>query len=299
MDLGILGDRPFAAPRPKCWTCQGLTTPCSTPAGPPRRRVAGRRSHGARPQHLVVRTLIVRHRWHLSLGRHSPGVGSVRLGGFWPVRAERGACARPARSRSGQGEHRADRARVAVRTRPRMRHSLPRAARATEDRRDRNHGPHRRPDQAPGLRLPLVRDLRRSRRPPTTTARSGVELKRLIKDDWWRTVVRDREDVVGLDASILMAARVWEVSGHVDGLQRPAGRLQELQGPLPRRPAWTRRAAPRSPRRSPASAAASSPSRASSTSCSSTQVGRRRGRRRRRSTCARRPRRASSSTSRT
>ena len=36
----------------------------------------------------------------------------------------------------------------------------------------------------------------------------GVELKRLIKDDWWRTVVRERTDVVGLDASILMAARV-------------------------------------------------------------------------------------------
>lgn len=49
----------------------------------------------------------------------------------------------------------------------------------------------------------------------------GVELKRLIKDDWWRAVVRDREDVVGLDASILMAARVWEVSGHVEGFNDP------------------------------------------------------------------------------
>jgi glycyl-tRNA synthetase len=49
----------------------------------------------------------------------------------------------------------------------------------------------------------------------------GVELKRLIKDDWWRAVVRDREDVVGLDASILMAARVWEVSGHVAGFNDP------------------------------------------------------------------------------
>ncbi len=45
----------------------------------------------------------------------------------------------------------------------------------------------------------------------------GVELKRLLKDDWWRTVVREREDVVGLDASIFMAGRVWEVSGHVEG----------------------------------------------------------------------------------
>ncbi len=49
----------------------------------------------------------------------------------------------------------------------------------------------------------------------------GVELKRLIKDDWWRDMVREREDVVGLDASILMAARVWEVSGHVAGFNDP------------------------------------------------------------------------------
>ena len=38
----------------------------------------------------------------------------------------------------------------------------------------------------------------------------GVELKRLIKDDWWRTNITDRDDMVGLDASILMAAKVWE-----------------------------------------------------------------------------------------
>ena len=49
----------------------------------------------------------------------------------------------------------------------------------------------------------------------------GVELKRLIKDDWWRDMVRERENVVGLDASILMAARVWEVSGHVGGFNDP------------------------------------------------------------------------------
>ncbi len=49
----------------------------------------------------------------------------------------------------------------------------------------------------------------------------GVELKRQIKDDWWRTTVLERDDVVGLDASILMAARVWEVSGHVAGFSDP------------------------------------------------------------------------------
>jgi glycyl-tRNA synthetase len=49
----------------------------------------------------------------------------------------------------------------------------------------------------------------------------GAELKRLIKDDWWRAMVTRREDVVGLDASILMAAKVWEVSGHVAGFHDP------------------------------------------------------------------------------
>jgi len=49
----------------------------------------------------------------------------------------------------------------------------------------------------------------------------GIELKRLIKDDWWRSMVSEREDVVGLDASILMASRVWEVSGHVGGFNDP------------------------------------------------------------------------------
>ena len=50
---------------------------------------------------------------------------------------------------------------------------------------------------------------------------AGVELKRLIKEDWWRSMVRERENVVGLDASILMAAKVWEASGHVAGFNDP------------------------------------------------------------------------------
>ena len=49
----------------------------------------------------------------------------------------------------------------------------------------------------------------------------GVELKRLLKADWWNNIVRERENVVGLDASILMAARVWEASGHVAGFNDP------------------------------------------------------------------------------
>ena len=43
----------------------------------------------------------------------------------------------------------------------------------------------------------------------------GVLLKRNVKDAWWRTMVQLRDDVVGLDAAILMAPRVWEASGHL------------------------------------------------------------------------------------
>ena len=49
----------------------------------------------------------------------------------------------------------------------------------------------------------------------------GAELKRLIKADWWQAMVGNRDDVVGLDASILMSPRVWEASGHVDGFNDP------------------------------------------------------------------------------
>ena len=42
----------------------------------------------------------------------------------------------------------------------------------------------------------------------------GVELKRNIKDAWWKSVVHGRDDMVGLDASILMHPKVWEASGH-------------------------------------------------------------------------------------
>jgi glycyl-tRNA synthetase len=49
----------------------------------------------------------------------------------------------------------------------------------------------------------------------------GAELRRLIRDDWWRAMVTERDDVVGLESSILMPARVWEVSGHVGGFNDP------------------------------------------------------------------------------
>jgi len=45
----------------------------------------------------------------------------------------------------------------------------------------------------------------------------GVELKRNVKQAWWRAVVHQREDMEGLDAAILMHPDVWKASGHVDG----------------------------------------------------------------------------------
>src|SRR3974390_3130070 len=42
----------------------------------------------------------------------------------------------------------------------------------------------------------------------------GAELKRNIKDLWWRSMAQLRDDVVGLEASIIMHPRIWEASGH-------------------------------------------------------------------------------------
>lgn len=49
----------------------------------------------------------------------------------------------------------------------------------------------------------------------------GCELKRRIRDAWWKTLVQTREDVVGLDSSIIMHPRVWEASGHVSSFADP------------------------------------------------------------------------------
>ncbi|MGI6485888.1 MAG: glycine--tRNA ligase [Thermoanaerobacterales bacterium] len=45
----------------------------------------------------------------------------------------------------------------------------------------------------------------------------GVELKQNVKSIWWKKVVHERDDVVGLDSAILMHPKVWEASGHVTG----------------------------------------------------------------------------------
>ena len=49
----------------------------------------------------------------------------------------------------------------------------------------------------------------------------GVELKRNVKNAWWRTIVQERDDVVGIDTSIMMHPDVWKASGHVDSFTDP------------------------------------------------------------------------------
>jgi len=49
----------------------------------------------------------------------------------------------------------------------------------------------------------------------------GVEMKKNIKELWWKSMVYERDDVEGLDAGILMHPKVWEASGHVEGFTDP------------------------------------------------------------------------------
>ncbi|MCY1157539.1 MAG: glycine--tRNA ligase, partial [Citricoccus sp.] len=49
----------------------------------------------------------------------------------------------------------------------------------------------------------------------------GVELKDNIKTQWWNTFVRGREDMVGLDSSIILPRAVWQASGHVETFTDP------------------------------------------------------------------------------
>jgi len=49
----------------------------------------------------------------------------------------------------------------------------------------------------------------------------GVELKENIKRQWWQTMVSGRDDVVGLDSSIILPRKVWEASGHVEAFVDP------------------------------------------------------------------------------
>jgi len=55
----------------------------------------------------------------------------------------------------------------------------------------------------------------------------GVEMKRNVKQAWWQAMVHERDDMVGLDTSILMHPRVWEASGHVDGFSDPLAECKQ------------------------------------------------------------------------
>ncbi|SFP76651.1 glycyl-tRNA synthetase [Geodermatophilus dictyosporus] len=54
----------------------------------------------------------------------------------------------------------------------------------------------------------------------------GVELKENIKRQWWRTVVQRRDDVVGLDSSVILPRQVWVASGHVGVFTDPLTECQ-------------------------------------------------------------------------
>jgi len=49
----------------------------------------------------------------------------------------------------------------------------------------------------------------------------GVELRQNIKNAWWRDMVHRRDDIVGLDSSIIASPKIWKASGHLDGFSDP------------------------------------------------------------------------------
>jgi glycyl-tRNA synthetase len=49
----------------------------------------------------------------------------------------------------------------------------------------------------------------------------GVEIRRNVKNAWWRAMVQLRDDIVGLDAAIIMSPKVWEASGHLEVFTDP------------------------------------------------------------------------------
>jgi len=52
-------------------------------------------------------------------------------------------------------------------------------------------------------------------------AQNGVELKKNIREYWWKSMVQMHQNIVGLDASILMHPTTWKASGHVDAFNDP------------------------------------------------------------------------------
>jgi hypothetical protein len=64
----------------------------------------------------------------------------------------------------------------------------------------------------------------------------GAELKRNIKECWWRSMTQLRDDVVGPGGLIIMHPKIWEASGHTSTFSDPDGGLPADEEALPRRP---------------------------------------------------------------
>src|SRR5713226_6591261 len=60
----------------------------------------------------------------------------------------------------------------------------------------------------------------------------GVELKRNVKEAWWRDMVQSRGDVIGLDSAILQHPRTWEASGHLQNFINPTATTKSYTLPL-------------------------------------------------------------------
>ena len=54
----------------------------------------------------------------------------------------------------------------------------------------------------------------------------GVEMKNNVKRQWWKAMVQGRDDIVGLDSSVILAREVWEASGHVTEFVDPLTECQ-------------------------------------------------------------------------
>ena len=107
----------------------------------------------------------------------------------------------------------------------------------------------------------------------------GVELKENVKRQWWRSTVTTRDDVVGLDSSVILPTKTWEASGHLKTFTDPlvecqschkrfrADHLQEdFAGKKGPRQSTPTPSTSTSPSRAPTAATATpGPSRASST----------------------------------
>src|ERR1700746_3795484 len=51
----------------------------------------------------------------------------------------------------------------------------------------------------------------------------GVLLKTNVKNEWWRAMLQQRDDIVAIDSAILQHPRVWEASGPLEGFTHPLG----------------------------------------------------------------------------